>query len=326
VLTVYRPTHNCIEKAEVAVGSALPSDLVWVDLVNPTKEEETLVETSLGIEAPTREEMQEIEISSRLYTENGAVYMTATVMSRMDSDQPLSGPVTFVLAGERLVTIRYADPRPFAHFTLRAQRASSGYTSGPLVMTGLVESLIDRMADVLEGIGNDIDVLSREIFDADKTRARSRDFQEVLRRLGRKGDLASKVRESLVSIARMSHYAMETVDISRRPYGKELKNRIKALDKDVVSLLDHTNYLSAKINFLLDATLGLINIEQNSIIKLFSVVAVALMPATLIASIYGMNFDVMPELRWGLGYPMAILLMIVSAVLPLLYFRKRGWL
>jgi len=326
VLTVYVPSGQCIARAEIAPDAGLPADAIWIDLLNPTREEEGLVERALGIEAPTREEMQEIEISNRLYTENGAVYMTATVMSRMDSDLPLSTAVTFVLAGEKLVTIRYAEPRPFAKFQLRAQRQASGYTSGPLVLVGLIEALVNRMADVLEGVGNDIDALSREIFDADAERARSRDFQDVLRRLGRKGDLASKVRESLVSIARLSHYAVETIDISHLSYGRDLKNRVKALDKDVVSLLDHTNYLSSKINFLLDATLGLINIEQNAIIKLFSVVSVVLMPPTLVGTIYGMNFEHMPELNWPIGYPLALLLMVASAIVPLIYFRRKGWL
>lgn len=307
-------------------GADIPTDAVWIDLFDPTKEEERRVEQALGIEAPTREEMQEIEISNRLYAENGAVFMTATIMSRMDTDDPQSGPMTFILVRKTLVTIRYAEPRPLAHFKLRAQRQSSGYVSGPLVMAGLIESLVNRMADVLEAVGNEIDALSREVFSADAKRTRSRDFQSVLRRLGQKGDLASKVRESLVSLARLSHYAMETIDIAHMAEGKELKNRVKALDKDVVSLLDHTNYLSSKINFLLDATLGLINIEQNAIIKLFSVVSVALMPPTLIASIYGMNFDRMPELAWDYGYPIALLAMVVSAILPLLYFRRRGWL
>lgn len=326
MLTAYVASGQCIAKTEVAAGSALPADVVWVDLLNPTKEEEALVERHFAIEAPTREEMQEIEVSSRLYAEAGAIFMTATVMSRMDSDLPLAGPVTFILIGERLVTLRYAEPRPFAHFTLRAQRTGSGYTTGPLVMVGLIESLIDRMADVLEGVGNDIDALSREVFTAEAKSGGTRNFQDILRRVGRKGDLASKVRESLVSVARLSHFAVETIDVAHLPYGKDLKSRVKALDKDVVSLLDHTNYLSSKINFLLDATLGLINIEQNAIIKLFSVVSVALMPPTLIASIYGMNFKHMPELEWIGGYPMAVGLMVVAAVVPLWYFRKRGWL
>jgi magnesium transporter len=325
-IAVYTPTAHCIAPHALVAGEDIPATAVWIDLLNPTKEEERLVEASLAIEAPTREEMQEIEVSSRLYAENGAVYMTATVMSRMDSDLPLSGPVTFVLKGSQLLTIRYAEPRPFSNFTVRAQRTASGYVSGPLVLVGLIESLVNRMADVLEGVGNDIDALSREIFDADAKRARSRDFQDVLRRLGRKGDLATKVRESLVSLVRMIHFAQETIDLAHLPEGKELKNRIKAIDKDVVSLLDHTNYLSQKVNFLLDATLGLINIEQNGIIKLFSIVSVVLMPPTLVGTVYGMNFKAMPELNWEFGYPMALALMVISAVIPLVVFRRKGWM
>jgi magnesium transporter len=326
MLSVYLPADRCIARIERSPGDPVPADAVWLDLLNPTDAEERLVEVALGVNAPTREEMQEIEYSSRFYTENSAIYMTATVLSRMDSDLPLSTPITFVIAGDRLVTIRYAEPRPFTHFTVRAQRAQSGYNAGPLVMAGLIEALVERMADVLENVGGEIDALSREIFDADAKTARNKNFQEVLRRLGRKGDLASKVRESLVSISRLSHYAADNLDLGKLPYAKELKTRMKMVDKDNASLLDHTAYLSGKVNFLLDATLGLINIEQNAIIKLFSVVSVALMPPTLIASVYGMNFEHMPELEWTIGYPLALSLMVVSAIVPLWYFRRRGWL
>jgi magnesium transporter len=325
VITVYVPNGHCIARTELGPGAALPTEAVWIDLVQPTREEETLVEAALGIDAPTREEMQEIEVSSRLYTENGAVYMTATVMSRMDTDQPLASPVSFVLAGERLVTIRYAEPRPFTSFGLRAQRATSGYTSGPIVLLGLFESIVDRMADVLETTSQKIDTLSTDVFAADGANA-TRDFKGVLARLGRNGELTSKIRESLVSLARVVHFMQEAVDIAHLPHAKDVKAGVAALDKDIASLLDHVSFLNNKISFLLDATLGLINIEQNGIIKLFSVVSVALMPPTLIASIYGMNFKFMPELGWEFGYPMAIAMMIVSAILPFVYFKRKGWL
>ncbi len=325
MITVYVPHGQCIARAELVAGAPVPADAVWIDLVSPTPEEEALVEAALGIDAPTREEMQEIEVSSRLYSENGAVYMTATIMSQMDTARPLASPVSFVLAGERLVTVRYADPRPFTSFGARAQRATSGYTSGPLVMLGLFESIVDRMADVLETTGQSIDTLSSEVFASDGAKA-SRDFKSVLAGLGRNGELASKIRESLVSLARVVHFMQEAVDITHVTHARDVKAGISALDKDIVSLLDHVSFLTNKISFLLDATLGLINIEQNSIIKLFSVVSVALMPPTLIASIYGMNFKMMPELNWEFGYPMAIMLMIVSAILPFVYFKKKGWL
>ena len=325
MITLYVPNGHCIARTELGPGAPLPPEAVWIDLVQPSREEELLVETALGIDAPTREEMQEIEVSSRLYTENGAVYMTATVMSRMDTDQPLASPVSFVLAGERLVTIRYAEPRPFTSFGLRAQRATSGYTSGPLVLLGLFESIVDRLADVLETTGQKIDTLSSDVFAADGAGA-TRDFKGVLARLGRNGDLTSKIRESLVSLARVVHFMQEAADIAHLRHAKDVKAGVAALDKDIASLLDHVSFLNNKISFLLDATLGLINIEQNGIIKLFSVVSVALMPPTLIASIYGMNFKFMPELGWEFGYPMAIGLMVTSAILPFVYFKRKGWL
>ncbi len=326
MLSVYVPSGQCIARQDAAPGEALSDAAVWFDLVNPTREEEAIVEGRLGVELPTREEMQEIEETSRLYVENGAAYMTATVMSRMDTDAPLASPLTFVLVRETLVTIRYAEPRPFASFSHRAQRATSGVTSGSLVMIGLQEAIVDRIADVLETTSQRIDTISGEIFSADPKASPSRDYRALISRLGRSGDLVSKLRESLVSLARLTHFVQEAVDLTHLTHAREVKTRIAALDKDIASLLDQVSFLSGKINFLLDATLGLINIEQNGIIKLFSVVSVALMPPTLIASIYGMNFRHMPELDIPVAYPLALGLMVVSAVLPFVFFKRKGWL
>jgi magnesium transporter len=151
----------------------------------------------------------------------------------------------------------------------------------------------------------------------------SRDFQKILSRLGRAGDLASKVRESLVSLGRLLAFAIQGTQARGRKTGSA---RLKTIGRDVASLSDYAAFLNNKVGFLLDATLGMINIEQNAIIKIFSVAAVVFLPPTLIASIYGMNFAHMPELGWPLGYPLALALMVVSAILPYLYFKRRGWL
>jgi magnesium transporter len=324
MLTAYLPNDQCLAQDE-DVDEAQIKKAAWIDLLNPTTEEEKRLERALGINAPTREEMQEIEISNRLYTENNAVYMTATVLSRLETESPLSSPVTFVLLSGKLITVRYAEPRPFLHFMLRARKPGSGYISGPLIMFGLIEALVNRLADVLEQIGVDIDTLSRDIFDHDPAVDSKRDFQDILRQLGHKGILSSKIRESLVSIARVIHFLFETVDLSHLDHARDLNNRIKALDKDIVSLLDHVNYFAAKVNFLLDATLGQINIEQNTVIKFFTIVTVVLMPPMMISTIYGMNFKYMPELNWHWGYPVAVAAMVISAVFPYAYFRRRGW-
>jgi magnesium transporter len=315
---------GCLAKIEV-IDARLPAEAVWLDLVAPTQEEERQVEHLLGVEVPTREEMQEIEVSSRLYEENGALYMTATVIARADTERPEASAISFILAGDRLVTVRYADPQPFGLFASRCQRSPGAYTRGDVVLAGLLDALIDRIADVLEHIGLEVDAISHEVFEHPAAPRRGGDFQDILRRLGRRGDLTSKVRESLVGVGRLLMFLGQTGTPSTKS-AKDLRNRLRTMTRDVRSLTEHASFLSGKINFLLDATLGMINIEQNAIIKIFSVVAVVFLPPTLIASIYGMNFTFMPELNSVFGYPMALVLMLVSALAPLLYFKRRGWL
>ncbi|WP_439502679.1 magnesium/cobalt transporter CorA [Aminobacter ciceronei] len=306
--------------------AAAKDSIVWADLLNPTREEEAEVEQWLGVGVPTREEMEEIEISSRLYVEDGAYFMTATLPSQADSDDPVMSPVTFVLRRNLLVTIRYHEPKAFLSFPLRAEKAAIGCTSGETILVGLLEAIVDRLADVLERVSRDIELLSKDIFNPTATKAskRDRDFQQVLKTLGRKESLTSNIRDSLTSLQRLSGFLANA--LAQGKNGKDAKARVKTLSRDVLSLTDHASFLSQKITFLLDATLGMINIEQNGIIKIVSVAAVVFLPPTLVASIYGMNFDLMPELRWMLGYPMAIGLMVISAVLPFWWFRRRGWL
>ena len=310
---------------------------VWVDILRPDKDEETAVERALGIDVPTIEEMSEIEVSSRLYTEDGGTFMTAMMLSHTDGDNVILSPITFILKGELLVTVRYAEPRSIDAFIARCQKGAAYTADG--VVTGLLEGLIERIGDVLERTGHELDDLSDNIFaipapqvagasvpaiPTKSEKRRPRNFQSVLEQIGRKGDLLSKVRESLVSFQRLLTFGTE-IAASRKP-GKEYEGRIRTLSRDVQSLSDHTTFLTQKINFLLDATLGMINIEQTGIIKIFSVAAVVFLPPTLIASIYGMNFTHMPELSWPYGYPMAIGLMILSAIVPYQFFKWRGWL
>ena len=309
---------------------------VWVDILRPSKDEETAIERALGIDVPTLEEMSEIEVSSRLYTEDGATFMTAMMLSHTDGDNVMLAPITFILKGEQLITARYTEPRSIDAFIARCQK-NAAYTADGVV-TGLLEGLIERIGDVLERTGHELDALSDNIFAirgsgeeaaapaaaSKPARRRPRNYQSVLEQIGRKGDLLSKVRESLISFQRLLAFATE-IAATRKP-GKEYEGRIRTLSRDVQSLSDHTGFLTQKINFLLDATLGMINIEQTGIIKIFSVAAVVFLPPTLIASIYGMNFEVMPELSWPYGYPMAIGLMILSAIVPYQFFKWRGWL
>jgi magnesium transporter len=190
----------------------------------------------------------------------------------------------------------------------------------------LLESVVDRAADHLESVAVIVEKASHGVFHAEKSkRPRGRDFQELLRGIGEEGDFNSKLRESLVSLLRLAAFLSSVLDSSKRGT-REVKAHLKTLQRDIQSLTDHSTFISGKINFLLDAILGMISIEQNAIIKIFSVVAVIFLPPTLVASIYGMNFRFMPELAWPYGYPFALALMALSALVPVVYFRRKGWL
>ena len=325
MLWVYVPRGTSLNRIPVTSAADVPDNSVWFDLIKPDLQEDKLVEHKVGIAVPTREEMQEIEVTSRLYVENGARYMTATLMCQSDSAAPMTTPVTFILSAHRLITVRYNEPRPFMLVGNKLARACSPAVNGESVLMDLLDAVIDRAADILERIGSEVDQVSRDIFEPEGASAdRTRSYNEILRTIGRKGDLATKVRESLVSVGRLLLYLANEADSMR--WAKEARAQLRGMQRDVHSLSDHAAYLSNKIQFLLDAMLGMVTIEQNNIIKIFSVAAVALMPPTLIASIYGMNFKHMPELDWHFGYPIAIVLMVLAAALPYYVFKWKKWL
>ncbi len=327
-LFVSNNDHLEIAACDLASVPAKPAGAAWYDLFNPTPEEDRFVGASLGIDIPTREEMKDIEPSARLYKEAGAEFMTMTAMANLDTDQPVKSPVTFVLRENILVTVRYSDPKPFKLFPVRAAKPGgvSPGGGGEAVMLGLMDAFIDRLAQVLENTSDEIDQISHEVF-----RSRSRgdkrepqDLQSVIERIGRKGELLTMARESLLSILRLTSFHQAGGEGKKATAA--MRQEAKTLQRDATALADHAAYLSNKVNFLLDATLGLINLEQNQIIKIFTVASVAFLPPTLVASIYGMNFDVMPELKWMFGYPLAIMIMVASAILPFAYFKRRRWL
>lgn len=312
-----------LKTIDAATPSAVPVQAPWIDLMRPTREEELAVEKALGIELPTPEEMAEIEPSSRLYQQNGATFLTAHVIFHSETDQPSVTPISFILSGGRLVTIRYEEPRSFQVFALHASRDAGLCQDGPTALVGLVEAIIDRVADILEKTGAEVDAASRDIFAPDRRNRSSKEFADILRLLGLKQYLVSKARDSLVTLARLLSFLALPQEIKAH---KTLNPHVKVLARDVASLTDHATFLTGNISFLLDSSLGMINVEQNQIIKIVSVASVVFLPPTLVASIYGMNFHAMPELDWSFGYPLALLLMALAAVLPYLFFKRKGWL
>ena len=323
MLTIYDYREGAL-KAQTGLHR-ITEETVWIDLVNPTPDEEEIVETSLKIDVPTREEQQEIEMSSRLYQEDGAFFMTATLLYLGEGSEAKTTPASFILTGARLVTVRYAEPRAFSIFASRCNRQETNLAKGTAVLMGLLDTIVDRLADFVERVQSEVETLSHSVFEnKGKVASRQRRFDVLLQSIGREGEIASKARESCHSLGRLLTFLAFAVN--ERKEGKPVYARVRAAARDVNSLTDHATFLSGKIIFLLDATLGMIQIQQNDIIKIFSVAAVVFLPPTLIASIYGMNFHIMPELDWLFGYPFALGLMVLFAILPYIYFKHKGWL
>jgi len=329
MITVYGTADGHLAPLTWDEGAPRPAGAIWIDLLTPTAAEEEAVERISGIDLPTQAKLQEIEMSSRLYQEGNARYMAATVMSKADEPHAEAEAIAFVVCPPLLITLRYSDPFAFSAFATRAMRQTGLVEGGgETIFAGLLEAIVDRAADILEHVTIDLDRLSREVFRARIDKATGRvlpgmDLEEAVRRLGRSEDLTSKVQDSLSSITRLlTFFGVSMASEVKKDY----KARLKVIARDAHSIQEHATSLAQKGNFLLDATLGLINIQQTKIIKIFSVASVVFLPPTLIASIYGMNFKFLPELSLSLGYPMAIAMMIASAALPYFYFKRKGWL
>jgi magnesium transporter len=326
MLQAYAANGSAFDLGSLNEDQHLPQAVVWIDMISPTVEEERFVEALTGAELPTHEDLKDIEPSSRLYVENGTLYLTASLAWRVETGFADVTEVGFVVVGQRLVTIRYAEPKAFKLFSAGAPRMGGCGANGLTVLTKLLETIVDRTAEILEFTSAGLDELSSLIFLRD---ARIRNESQAAKNLeSHLGSIAqfqrvtAKTRESLGSLARVLSFLSAVPAIAQ---DKELRERCNSVSRDIQSLSEHANFIAGNINFHLDATLGLINLEQNKIIKIFSIAAVLLLPPTFIASIYGMNFQHMPELSWTYGYPYAIGLMVIASVVPLIWFRKKGW-
>jgi magnesium transporter len=310
----------------LAAEEEIPPGSIWIDLLNPTSAEDARVEQHLGISIPTKEEMHDLEPSETIYAEDGAHYMTLRVICQSETNVPRLADVTFILTEKALVTVRYDEPGAFNIFLNRVTKPGGCELEPAGVIEGLIEAIVDRAAEVLRGVGDRIDLRSRQIFDGNSASVeQGRVYQAVVRKIGQYEHIISNVRESMVSVERVLLYLSANFKRTKKAasgFTPEWRTAIR----DVQAIEEHATFLSNKLQFMLNATLGLVSIEQNKIIKLFSVVAVVFMPPTLVASIYGMNFEKMPELKWELGYPMSLGIMVVAAILPYLFFRWKKWL
>lgn len=323
MLNAYALQNGGLVRVPVVAGSAPPPEALWVDLLEPTPDEERLVETTLRIDVPTREEMREIESSNRLYEEEGGVYLTSTIVTKLDTDAPQNTQVTFILKDGRLITNRYTDPLPFRRYVAYAERHAASCNSGPAILAGLVEAVVNRIADVIERVGSDLDGVSATVFTHQRRRRGGRDFREVLETIGRSGELIAKARECLMSLGRLLAFVQQSTVVQ---LPQEVRTRLRTLSRDVIAMSDHAGFLGNNVSFVLDATLGMINIDQNNILKIFSVVTVFLLPPSVIGAVYGMNFDHIPWAHESWGFLAALGLMVCSALVPYLIFKRRGWL
>jgi magnesium transporter len=324
MISIYYKQNNSILKLDNITDKKFEEEPVWIDLYNMTREEELYAESIVGINIPSLEEMKDIELSSRLYHRDGAVNMTASIVVNALSEQPELSAITFVIYKNTVITVRYSDPIAFHSFSQLFLKLPFTVQNAGALFVDLVDAVIEKLADSLESVGKEIDSMSRQIFLSKNIPLEQRiNFKNLIEKIGIQGDILSKICESLVTLNRVMSYAQQSSYVK---FSSEVVTDLSILVKDIIALNDHAIFLSNKVSFLLDATLGMINLEQNNIIKIFSIATVISIPPMIIAGIYGMNFHNMPELNWIFGYPLTIGLMIFSSWAPYKYFKKKKWL
>ncbi|WP_410218691.1 magnesium transporter CorA family protein [Paracoccus sp. (in: a-proteobacteria)] len=316
----YAAQGNRLNRLDQDAGLA---EALWIDLIQPNDAEIALLR-DLGVTLPSLAEMEEIELSNRLYREDGLDYMTAVLPGEKAGGDRVSMPVTFILSDSRLVTVRHHSPRPFLTFPARAERSTLGCSSAERLFTGLLEEIIARLADILEGAGRTLDETTAGIFERRSVSAGSDRLQAALQDVGREAETMARVRLGLLTIERI--LAFHTATLEDRPEAGRLRPVIRAQMRDIQALEVHADFLGSRVSLAVDTTLGMINLQQNNTVRILSVIAALFLPPTLIASIYGMNFTNMPELDEPWGYGFALVLMGVTTVGTYLFLRWKQWL
>ncbi len=328
MLRFYTVSDGKLDELPAAGEGRLADGVMWMDLVSPTEAEEDRVQQALGIDIPTRDEVSEIQTSCRLISNEGTLYMSALVPYEWEQDSLDTLPVTFVRHGHRLVTVRYGHPEAVDRLVERSRLGLVRLDDADSLLAALIEAIVDRLADRLEEVGMHLRKLEGSVFQRGAAQAplgrrnslgqRIRGMQDVIEKLGATHQSVVQLRESLGSLSRLVAF--------RRAHGGAGDRRLKIIGQDLRAITEHSVDLTANMEFVLDATVGLIDVQQNKVIYILSIFSVVLTPPVLVASVYGMNFEHMPELAWLLGYPWALALMLTSAVVPFLVFKWKGWL
>jgi magnesium transporter len=291
------------------------ADALWVDLVDPSSEERERVAVLYGSKLPDADEVDEIEASARFYLDEHGLHIHSLFLHEVDG-HPHNTSVAFTLSAQRLFSLREREIPVFRLLRLRARRIRDVAIDPASIYIALQEIKVEALADVLEEVHQGLEEVSRMVLET-----KDRRLDEAIDELTRHEDINGKVRLCLMDTQRDLTFLSRYGNLSN-----DHKKHVQELLRDISSLLPHNDFLFQKVTFLMSAAQGFIGMEQNQIIKIFSIAAVVFLPPTLVASIYGMNFHIMPELNWTLGYPLAIVLMIAAGITPYWYFKRQGWL
>ena len=316
MLMAFTLNKGLLEQVAINAATDLVPGVIWVDAIAPTEEERLWLQEAYSQELPTIDDIYEIEATSRCYENDNGLHICSYFLNYADENSE-NISAAFVFNGDRLFTLREEELAAFRLFRLRARKGLVTLTNSKSIMLGLFETKVENLADIVERIAADLEKTSRQVLG----NAEHDDNESVLTDLAQQEDINGKVRVSMVDLQRMLYLLLRSGILNA-----EQSDRLRDIIRDSESLIASTSFLFDKIKFLLDTTLGFINVNQNKIIKIFSVASVVFLPPTMIASVYGMNFSYLPELQWHLGYPWALGLMLASAVAPYLWFRKKKWL
>jgi magnesium transporter len=325
MLSFHAPGKTGIELGDVRT---IPSEVSWIDALRPDAQEIAFLERALGIEVPTFEAISEIETSRRLRSEKNWLHLSIPMVYRRDNYLPASTPAGFSLSKDVLLTIHFEPLKVFDRVLDSISRSPID-AGGPGALVAILDEIVGHTADVLEKVGADLDLLSQEIFAAKGTnvthyrpREDSNRLRSMLREIGRNGDLTSKIADLLLGLARILPF----VTVNAAPYLESgIRTKLESLHRDVESLNDYETHLTDKNQLLLDAIVGLTNVDQNNIFRILTIVSVVGIPPTFFASMWGMNFKNMPEYNWTYGYEFGLFVIALSAIIPIIWFKWRGW-
>jgi magnesium transporter len=323
VLTILQESTGLVRRG---MSEELPRDAIWIDLLSPTVEETAFVESQKSVRVPSIEALSEIESSSRLAVEHDAIYLSIPAVAQGDTPDAHLSPTGFILTKSVLITIRFAPLSTFDSVAGQVSR-DKAFQSATAVFTALLGAMVDRGADVLERLGGELDKVSRSVFRGDPSRPKhivrsNNALRRALTAVGTTGDRLALARDALLGVSRIAPFVLS---LRKDWITPEMQAKLEAVQKDVLSLNDYESQLSNKVQFLLDAILGFISIQQNDLFKVLTIVSVVGIPPMLVAGIYGMNFKYMPELNWIAGYPFGLAMIALSALIPLAWFKWRGW-